>query len=73
MNTQFKGQGLQESVVHRRLCEFVDMLLPSAIKLRQFNGQFVYQVPMEDFDAEGLFNMIESRRKELKIVDWGIS
>lgn len=49
------------------------MLLPSAIKLRQFNGQFVYQVPMEDFDAEGLFNMIESRRKELKIVDWGIS
>jgi hypothetical protein len=47
--------------------------LPLAIKLRQFNGQFVYQVPLEDFDAEGLFNQIESKKEMLKIVDWGIS
>lgn len=48
-------------------------LLPQAIKLRQFNGQFVYQVPLENFDAEGLFTEIESRRQSLKIADWGIS
>ena len=38
-----------------------------------FNGQFVYQVPLENFEAEKLFIDIEQNKEKLKIIDWGIS
>ena len=52
---------------------FLKKMLPQAIALRMFNGQFVYQVPTENFDAQKLFNEIESNKKRLFITDWGIS
>lgn len=73
LNTKYTGQKLDESAVHQKLDVFICSLLPKANKLRQFNGQFVYQVPLENFNAENIFNKIESTKEELKIIDWGIS
>ena len=55
------------------LTTFIKKHLPKALLLRQFNGQFVYQVPVEGFLAEKLFNEIENNKSQLKIEDWGIS
>lgn len=38
-----------------------------------FNGQFVYQVPIEGFKAQDLFAKIEKNREKMMISDWGIS
>lgn len=51
----FPGQAISERDVNRTLSEFIENLLPNALKLRHFNGQFVYQVPLENFDANELF------------------
>lgn len=71
LNTHYPG--VKERDVNRQLSDFVAKLLPKALKLRHFNGQFVYQVPLENFNAEELFQKIESHKEALKIVDWGIS
>ena len=57
----------------KKLVDFIKKLLPKSVKLRQFNGQFVYKVPVDGFKAEKLFNEIENSRSELSIEDWGIS
>jgi ABC-type multidrug transport system ATPase subunit len=59
--------------LEKKLVEFIHKLLPLSVKLRHFNGQFVYKVPVQGFKAEKLFNEIENSRKELCIEDWGIS
>jgi len=48
-------------------------LLPRAILLRDFNGNFVFKVPLEGMHAELLFNEMESNKERLLIADWGIS
>jgi hypothetical protein len=41
--------------------------------IREFNGNFVYQIPIDDFNAERMFIEMEKNRMRLKIADWGIS
>lgn len=53
--------------------KFVANLLPHSIKLRQFNGQFVYQVSVDGFKAEKVFVEMEKNKERLNIADWGIS
>ena len=52
---------------------FISQLLPQAILLRDFNGNFVYQIPIDGFNAERLFLEMEKHKEKLKIADWGIS
>ena len=52
---------------------FIKKTLPKSLLLREFNSQFVYQVPTDGFNAEELFNDIQSKRDSLGIQDWGIS
>jgi len=59
--------------VHSNVIDFITRLLPQAILLRDFNGNFVYQIPIEGFNAEKLFNEMEKSKEKLKIADWGIS
>jgi ABC-type multidrug transport system ATPase subunit len=63
----------KDKKLEKKLVDFIKKLLPKSIKLRQFNGQFVYKVPVDGFKAEKLFNEIENNKKELSIEDWGIS
>lgn len=62
-----------EDEVFAEVERFVGKLLPNAIKLRMFNGQFVYQVPLGDFNAQTLFTEVEGNRDRLFITDWSIS
>lgn len=57
----------------KELVQFLKSILPKAELLRTFNGQFVYQVPIEGFKAQKLFVEIEENKKRLQICDWGIS
>jgi ABC-type multidrug transport system ATPase subunit len=57
----------------QNMSDFVKDILPSAIKLRMFNGQFVYQVPIEGFKAQELFTKIEKNKQNMMISDWGIN
>ena len=57
----------------QNMSDFVKDILPSAIKLRMFNGQFVYQVPIEGFKAQDLFTKIEKNKQTMMISDWGIN
>lgn len=41
--------------------------------LQDFNGNFIFQIPMEGFNAEQLFQEMEENKESLKISDWGIS
>jgi len=64
---------LNIEAIHAKVREFVSQLMPQAMMLREFNGNFVYQIPIEGFNAEKLFNEMEKHKEKLKIADWGIS
>ena len=53
--------------------DFIKNELPHAILIRGFNGNFVYQIPMEGFRAEEFFRQMEKNKQRLRITDWGIS
>ena len=59
--------------IHANIIGFVGKLLPQAILLRDFNGNFVYQIPLQGFNAERLFLAMERNKDRLRIADWGIS
>ena len=59
--------------IHANIIAFVGKLLPQAILLRDFNGNFVYQIPLQGFNAERLFLAMEKNKDRLRIADWGIS
>jgi hypothetical protein len=59
--------------MHQKIFSFIKKILPKSDLLRQFNGNFVYQIPIEGFQAETLFNEMEKHREDLRIADWGIS
>jgi hypothetical protein len=42
---------MTEDEAFKQVEEFLLKLLPGAIQLRMFNGQFVYQVPTDNFNA----------------------
>lgn len=49
------GVDRSEDDVFAAVEAFMRSLLPSAVRLRMFNGQFVYQVPLGGFNAQALF------------------
>jgi len=59
--------------VHENISSFITNILPTTRLLREFNGNFVYQIPTENFNAVKLFNEMEKNKDKLKIADWGIS
>jgi hypothetical protein len=72
-----KGATIQDTFdlpeIHANIIGFVGNLLPQAILLRDFNGNFVYQIPLQGFNAERLFLAMEKHKDRLRIADWGIS
>ena len=57
-----EGIDMSEDEAFQKVEDFLKKLLPDAIQLRMFNGQFVYQVPVTNFNAQKLFNEIESNK-----------
>ncbi|CAI2381584.1 unnamed protein product [Moneuplotes crassus] len=52
---------------------FIFKLLPNVSLLQEFNGNFIFQIPIEGFDAIKLFSEMEKNKRSLQISDWGIS
>lgn len=55
------------------MADFIKEQLPHSILIRQFNGNFVYQVPLEGFKADLFFYQMQRNRNKLRITDWGMS
>lgn len=66
-------QSLHLSEIHKKIIDFVKDLCPNVIMIQNFNGNFIFQIPIEGFNAEVLFQEMESNKEDLKISDWGIS
>ena len=71
--SKFKAENFNLSGIHNRVKEFVHQLIPTVFLLQEFNGNFIFQIPIEGFNAEKLFTEMEGNKEELKISDWGIS
>eukprot|EP00343_Euplotes_focardii_P012019 CAMPEP_0205834014 /NCGR_PEP_ID=MMETSP0206-20130828/50457_1 /ASSEMBLY_ACC=CAM_ASM_000279 /TAXON_ID=36767 /ORGANISM="Euplotes focardii, Strain TN1" /LENGTH=334 /DNA_ID=CAMNT_0053140841 /DNA_START=697 /DNA_END=1698 /DNA_ORIENTATION=+ len=65
-----KNQSFNLAEIQRRVKEFVHQLIPTVILLQEFNGNFIFQIPIEGFDAEQLFIEMEGNKDNLKISDW---
>lgn len=61
------------SEIHKNVKDFVHGLIPTVLLLQEFNGNFIFQIPIEGFDAERLFTEMEGNKTKFKISDWGIS
>jgi len=58
---------------HLKLKSYIAEFLPRSVLRSEFNGNFVFQVPLQGLEVSKLFDELEAKRKELAISDWGIS
>jgi len=58
---------------HQKVKRYIKEILPRSSLRSEFNGNFVFQVPLEGLEVSRLFDDLEARSKELAISDWGIS
>ena len=61
------------SQYHSYIIEFIQKILPKAVLLSTFNGNFSFQVPLEGLEVSTIFEILENKKSELMISDWGIS
>lgn len=61
------------SEIHKRVKSFVSSLLPKAELIQDFNGNFMYLIPTEGFNASQVYTEFEANKERLKIADWGLS
>lgn len=73
LESTFHDEAFDIPSIHQSITDFISNLLPQAILLRDFNGNFVYQIPLKGFNAERLFIEMEKNKERLRIADWGIS
>ena len=41
--------------IEKRILNFITLIIPNALLIREFNGNFVYQIETENIDAESIF------------------
>ena len=59
--------------MNSRVKNFVKELLPKADLIQDFNGNFMYLIPTEGFNASNVYTQFEANKTRLKIADWGLS
>jgi len=59
--------------IHKRVKGFVSNMLPKAELIQDFNGNFMYLIPNEGFNASHVYTQFEANKETLKIADWGLS
>ncbi len=47
--------------------------MPKAELITDFNGNFVYLIPNDGFNASNVYKQFEKNKDRLKIADWGLS
>jgi hypothetical protein len=54
-NSDEDDQVDDDATIIHNVAEFIKRELPNAILIREFNGNFVYQIPLEGFKAEKFY------------------
>lgn len=72
-NSGFMAGNQNYEEVLRQVKEFVNNVIPKAVPLSEFNGNLVYQVPVDSCKVSEVFSCFEGKKKEIGISDWGIS
>ena len=72
-NGSNSDEELSMSEIHKRVKNFVSSLLPKAELIQDFNGNFMYLIPTEGFNASHVYTEFEANKTKLKIADWGLS
>lgn len=70
---EFEEEELTITEIHTRVKNFVKELLPKADLIQDFNGNFMYLIPTEGFNASQVYTEFEANKNRLKIADWGLS
>ena len=52
---------------------FISNLLPGATLMENFAGNCIYQLKKQDLTISELFEEMESNKKRVGVVDWGIT
>jgi ABC-type multidrug transport system ATPase subunit len=58
---------------HDKLKQYIKQILPRSTLKSEFNGNFVFLVPLEGLEVSTLFDDLEAKTKDFAISDWGIS
>lgn len=59
--------------IQLKVSEYIKEILPNSKEISNFNGNFIYQIPMEGLKVSQLFEKLEENKARLSISDWGIS
>jgi len=51
-SSEDEDEVIDDETINKRVSDFIKRELPNSILIREFNGNFVYQIPLEGFKAE---------------------
>jgi ABC-type multidrug transport system ATPase subunit len=68
-----RSSGYRQDELIPQIKDFVSKVLPSAGLLSEFNGNLVYQIPIDTCKVSVVFSEFESNKAKIGIADWGIS
>ena len=79
-STAEDNESISTHEVHKRVQEFVMKLIPNADLIRDFNGSFIYLIPVgkgndgtnHRFNPQKIYQMFEANKQRLYIQDWGL-
>lgn len=68
-----RSYGYRAEEVVPKVKDFVKTVIPSAVPLSEFNGNLVYQIPIDSCKVSVVFGEFEDKKRDIGIADWGIS
>jgi len=72
-NTNLMADIEEMEPYYDKLKSFIRDILPKSELRTAFNGNFCFQIPGEGFKVSSLFKILNSKKEELAIKDWGVS
>lgn len=68
-----KTFGYRHDEIIPQVKDFVSKIIPTAVPLSEFNGNLVYQIPIDSCKVSMVFSEFEGNKAKIGIADWGIS
>ena len=68
-----RNVGYRQEEIIPQVKNFVKKVIPAALPLSEFNGNLVYQIPIDNCKVSIIFSEFEGNKKNIGIADWGIS
>ena len=68
-----RSSGYRQEEIIPQVKDFVQKLIPTAVPLSEFNGNLVYQIPIDSCKVSVVFSEFEANKSRIGVADWGIS